>query len=130
MHRCSIAGSLGRPIPSFLFFFFFLVLLNILFYFYCIFLFSKLFSSFTFQMLPPSSYSIPEFFTPYPLYFGSENVLPPTPLSHPQKYSNIPLSWGYQVSTGLGSSFPTEASQGCPLAQICQRPRFCEEMLD
>jgi hypothetical protein len=62
-----------------------------------------------------------EFFTSFPLPFASERMLPhlpnPSSLNLLTPY-NIPLPWDIR-STGLGTSFPTEAREGSPLLHMC-----------
>jgi hypothetical protein len=54
---------------------------------------------------PPSQPFLQEFFTVFPLPLDSEWVLSP--------------SVGHQVSTVLGTFYPTEAKQGSPLLHMC-----------
>lgn len=35
----------------------------------------------------------------------------------------IPLAWGSEVSTGLGTSSPTETTQSSALIHMCQAPQ-------
>ena len=53
----------------------------------------------------------------------------PTHKTHTQHSFPPPPSLGYQVSTGLGTSSPTETRQGSPLLHVCWRPRTSPSML-
>jgi hypothetical protein len=93
------------------------------------FLFFQLFYLLTFQPLPPFLVPLQEFFTlsPFPLHLRGCSPTPLTPLTHPPTYSPShntlhPCSLRDQVSTGLGTSSPTEAKQGSPLLNMCQGP--------
>jgi len=74
-------------------------------------------------MLPPSW--SPPFRVLHPILplLASERVF-----SYPSCRLPHPLSLGHQVSTGLGSSFPTEAREGSPLLRMCW-PRISPYML-
>ena len=88
--------------------------------FYLIILFIYLPNVVSFPSLPSQSSS-----HTHPRPFASERMLPHLPIqscSSPT-YLLHPPSFRHQITTGLGTSSPTESRQGSPLLHICQGHR-------